>query len=904
MIHRLLSFFTMVSGSSRPWWAGTRGLPVLGMALGLALAPLRGDAQAQASAAANAAQVAQFPDGRIVFPETAAEESKGATASNPGERTPLAFGSPKASLSWSHKPTRWGMYEVECAYRTGAGAPEAELEVEMAGQKAAGTLGATGGAQEVRKVSLGRLYLAKSDPFTLRASLKKGGGVLLDSIVLKPAPEGKPVVAEPSGEIVMASGQATTHSVLMRYEPASIKNCLGYWANPNDWADWTFPVAQPGSYEVEVWQGCGKGQGGSDVRVEVGDQKFNFVVEETGHFQNFLPRKLGRVSFAKSGDYSLAIRPQRKQAGAVMDIRQVRLIPAKSPEAANGRVKPFVDAKRVVFLGDSITYGGEYAEFVETWLRLNYPEATTEFINMGLPSETASGLSEPGHAGGSFPRPGVHERLGRILEKAKPDLIVACYGMNDGIYYPLGDERFKAFQDGITKLREKAIAAGARVVHVTPPVFDSVPLKGRTLPAGLAEYKSPFEGYNGVLDRYSEWLVAQRAQGWIVIDMHTAMNDYLAARRKETPNFALAGDGVHANSQGHWIIARSILAHFGAAEPIVSKDTPEGLLASDPRAADVLKLVQQRQRVQKDAWLTYAGHVRPGMSKGKPFPESEREAEAVGLKLRAILGPQFPGKRSVWNGFDRYDFIVDGKPVLVVAPKAAAPGKPWLWHGEFFGHKPNPDIALLGRGFHIVYMSVPDMLGSPGAVAHWNALHAELTGKHGLSPKPALIGLSRGGLYVYNWASANPDKVSCIYGDAPVCDFRSWPGAFGKGKRSDGDWRLVLECYGFKSDAEAKAYDKNPVDNLAPLAAAKIPLLHVFGDADEVVPWDENTGVVAERYQKMGGSITLIRKAGVHHHPHGLDDSTPIVDFIWKNGTTAEAKAWLEKRGETVANRK
>jgi pimeloyl-ACP methyl ester carboxylesterase len=150
-------------------------------------------------------------------------------------------------------------------------------------------------------------------------------------------------------------------------------------------------------------------------------------------------------------------------------------------------------------------------------------------------------------------------------------------------------------------------------------------------------------------------------------------------------------------------------------------------------------------------------------------------------------------------------------------------------------------------------------------------------------------------LYCFNWAAANPEEVACIYGDAPVCDFKSWPGAFGKGKRSDSDWKLVLERYGFKNDAEAKAYPKNPVDNLAPLAAAKVPLLHVYGDADEVVPWDENTGVVAERYKKLGGSITLIAKPGVKHHPHGLDDSVPIVKFIWDHAASKEAKAWFAR---------
>jgi pimeloyl-ACP methyl ester carboxylesterase len=259
--------------------------------------------------------------------------------------------------------------------------------------------------------------------------------------------------------------------------------------------------------------------------------------------------------------------------------------------------------------------------------------------------------------------------------------------------------------------------------------------------------------------------------------------------------------------------------------------------------------------------------------------------------------PSFPGAKVSWFGFDRYDFVVDGKPVLVVAPKTNAPGTPWVWHGEFFGHKPNPDLALLGRGFHVVYMTVPDMLGAPAAVAHWNAFYNELTTKYGFAKKAALVGLSRGGLYCYNWAAANPDKVACIYGDAPVCDFKSWPGGFGKGKRSDHDWQLILKLYGFASDDAAKAYAKNPVDHLAPLAAAGVPLLHVFGDADEVVPWDENTGLVADRYQKLGGKITLLRKPGVNHHPHGLDDSTPIVNFIWEHSANAEAKSWLAQHG-------
>lgn len=257
--------------------------------------------------------------------------------------------------------------------------------------------------------------------------------------------------------------------------------------------------------------------------------------------------------------------------------------------------------------------------------------------------------------------------------------------------------------------------------------------------------------------------------------------------------------------------------------------------------------------------------------------------------LRAEPPPpiDFPGTVTDWHGFVRHDFEVSGKPVLVVSPKTTAPGRPWVWHGEFFGHKPEPDVALLHKGYHIAYMSVPNMLGSPTAVQHWNAFYGELTKKYKLSAKVALVGLSRGGLYCYNWAIANPERVACVYGDAPVCDFKSWPGGKGSGPGSPNDWQLVMSTYHFPSEEAAIAYTGNPVDNLAPLARAKVPLLHVYGDADEVVPWEENTKVVAERYRALGGQIELIAKPGVGHHPHGLTDSTPIVEFILRYTTAA-----------------
>ena len=535
--------------------------------------------------------------------------------------------------------------------------------------------------------------------------------------------------------------------------------------------------------------------------------------------------------------------------------------------------------KRLVFLGDSITQAGGYIQIIEAAMIAQYPGEKYTIIPLGLASETASGLSEPGHAGGQFPRPTVHERLGRVLEKAAPQLVLACYGMNDGIYHPLSPERTRAFQDGIQKLHDRVIESGSKIIHLTPPVFDPLPIKANLLPAGLETYPQPYEGYNTVLDAYSTWLLTQRSAGWEVIDIHSPMNTALAARRQTEPEFTFSPDGVHANDSGHLLMASVILKAWGLQ--VTADGTPD-----HPQGPAILAAVRKKQALLGPAWLSHTGHLRPGIAPGLPLAEAEAQAEVFDQEARRLATAtplDLPGKTSEWNGFRRHDFEIDGRPVTVIAPATPAPGKPWVWHGEFFGHRPAPDIALLHRGFHIVSMQLSDMLGCPAAVAAWDVCHHELTTRYGFHRKPALVGLSRGGLYCFNWAIAHPDKVSCIYADAAVCDFKSWPGGKGKGKGDPHNWALVLKLWNFPDEAAALAYVGNPVDSLASLARHRVPLLHVFGDADDVVPWEENTGLVASRYEALGGPITLIRKPGVGHHPHGLDDSSPIVEFIVKS---------------------
>ena len=188
---------------------------------------------------------------------------------------------------------------------------------------------------------------------------------------------------------------------------------------------------------------------------------------------------------------------------------------------------------RVAILGDSITYDGRWATRVESALRATPQFSDAEIVNFGLSSETVSGLSESGHAGGKFPRPCLHERLTRILEAYHPTLVLACYGMNDGIYLPPDEERFKAFREGILKLKSDVEKSGGKMIFVTPPLHQA------------DKPSADPNRYDAVLDGYGDWLVSRRPEGWEVIDIRPDLKKGVAAEKSRDPKFLYAADNVH-----------------------------------------------------------------------------------------------------------------------------------------------------------------------------------------------------------------------------------------------------------------------------------------------------------------------------------------------------------------------
>lgn len=147
----------------------------------------------------------------------------------------------------------------------------------------------------------------------------------------------------------------------------------------------------------------------------------------------------------------------------------------------------------------------------------------------------------------------------------------------------------------------------------------------------------PAKDYDAVLDRYSQWLLGRRSDGWVVLDIHGQMRRLLDEQRSRDAGFRLAGDGVHPGTAGHWLMARPLLSHFGAPREVAQSASPDALGLVHPRAQAVLKLVQKRQRMLKDTWLTTVGHKRPGMSAGLPMIRTEEEAAVLLKDIRAEL---------------------------------------------------------------------------------------------------------------------------------------------------------------------------------------------------------------------------------------------------------------------------
>ena len=227
---------------------------------------------------------------------------------------------------WKFKAKRWGHYQVRLTYRLdhatlGVQFKQGETRLKKNLQAAPSS----------RRTYLGEIFFSEAgeQAFAIYAPpADVGAGFEIKELALIPTNEGEPTVKQAAdGSITLLAKDATTWSENMRYEPKPVKNCLGYWTDPADFAEWEFEVTKPGKYQVLVTHGCGKGNGGSQVAVKVGTQEAKFTVQDTGGFQNWKESAIGEIEIKAAGTQRLLVNPLTKAKAAVMDVQKIKLKP-------------------------------------------------------------------------------------------------------------------------------------------------------------------------------------------------------------------------------------------------------------------------------------------------------------------------------------------------------------------------------------------------------------------------------------------------------------------------------------------------------------------------------------------------------------------------------------------------
>ncbi len=299
--------------------------------------------------------------------------------------------------------------------------------------------------------------------------------------------------------------------------------------------------------------------------------------------------------------------------------------------------------------------------------------------------------------------------------------------------------------------------------------------------------------------------------------------------------------------------------------------SPDNLNAeTEPITADGIDKGWQHDKTTKYVSISYNAY-------GQPSTFAVSESPSVSVDGGTLFEYRFFSDRRYTEASSIRRFTLNGRQSIVVIPDEPLEGNPTVWRTEFFEAFDTVDKALLEKGWHIVYHDVSDMYGSPDSLTMMHEFQDFVTVALGLSDKPVLFGFSRGGLYAVNYAAEYPDSVGGIYLDAPVQDIRDWPcrdDLIGTFERNQ-----CMSIYGL-TDETLPYFDGNPIDKAEQIA--HIPLIIVAGLADTTVVWEKNGAITAERVKAAGGHVKTILKENCEHHPHSLDDPTPVVEFIEK----------------------
>ncbi|MBQ7075820.1 MAG: alpha/beta fold hydrolase [Clostridia bacterium] len=224
----------------------------------------------------------------------------------------------------------------------------------------------------------------------------------------------------------------------------------------------------------------------------------------------------------------------------------------------------------------------------------------------------------------------------------------------------------------------------------------------------------------------------------------------------------------------------------------------------------------------------------------------------------------------------REEFKLDDRVVVICHPEK--PNGKWALKTEYFDAFPEVQNKLLDMGYYVAHIVNKTRWHHPSDTDARAQLADYMTKRFGVSKKCVIIGMSCGGMQGIYFASKYPELVSCMYLDAPVVNLLSCPAGFGKGMSIFDEFH---QHTGMEL-TELLGYRNHPLDHLPNLVKHNIPVILVSGDADTVVPFDENGKYLKDIYEKNNCIIETIIKKGGDHHPHSLPDNTPIIDFILK----------------------
>ena len=235
---------------------------------------------------------------------------------------------------------------------------------------------------------------------------------------------------------------------------------------------------------------------------------------------------------------------------------------------------------------------------------------------------------------------------------------------------------------------------------------------------------------------------------------------------------------------------------------------------------------------------------------------------------------------SFWNGYKRIDFLFEERECILVFPNIPNESRNWLLKTEYFGAFPAFEIEMLCRGWHLAYIKNVTRWCLDEDLDLKKHFVEYLNKKYGLCQKCVPVGMSCGGLIASKFAAKYPECVSALYLDAPVMNLLSCPA--GIGEAGDEMLQEFINATGISLSA-LTYYREHPLDKMPLLLEKRIPIILVYGDSDKVVPYCENGAILENYYRKNGGNITVIGKKNCGHHPHGLEDNTPIIEFVEKH---------------------